>query len=300
VTEEQVVALLIEAGRLAEDQPGDPESLLERVQPHGGINRLARKTWDLLTGPMCENDVVALTRGLALADGIPGWSGGSVAGVIWSFQELERRSYSGLLELAEWVIAHDRNPYAPFGTMVHRDERLTSLRLSREVESSILQNARLERMLRDRMAPLEFERLHHHWLQTTFESVEATTEARQVNDELALSLEQAQGQLKSVTEELATLRRRATKRQRSEARSALLRDGTGLSPAERLRIVGAKEDVALGVFPPDWACTKASVLESLDDETRTALKQRLEGRRHGAWRRVYEALCRVDALSERS
>src|SRR5687767_2242523 len=99
------------------------------VQLHDAINRRAWQDWNAVIRRMIDEDVDALARGLSLADTLPGWIGGSVAAVIWVFQELERRSFPGLLALAEWIIEHDRNLYALFGTMKHREERLESLRI---------------------------------------------------------------------------------------------------------------------------------------------------------------------------
>ena len=111
-----VVTLLIAAGRREEiDITNIPEEL-NSIRHLDHINRLHWSTWDEVTQALDVDDLVALVKALAVAEEAFKWCGGSVAAVIWTFRELERRRYPDLKTLGE-CSQRDSNQYAPFGSM---------------------------------------------------------------------------------------------------------------------------------------------------------------------------------------
>lgn len=73
--------------------------------------------WYSLTDSLSETEHESLIRAITVAErDYPAFGGGSVSGVIWAFLRLQHRTQSSLDALADWILAHTDNRYAPFGT----------------------------------------------------------------------------------------------------------------------------------------------------------------------------------------
>ena len=126
----EVVEILIKIGRSPE-LTTKTRKLLKAIKPHDAIDRLGWDEWDDVTQPMTTDDLVALIKGLTVAEKYHKWSGGSVSAVIWTFRELERRDHDLSEQLADWILPRTDNPYAPFGSQNHG---ATSYREFTEIE----------------------------------------------------------------------------------------------------------------------------------------------------------------------
>ncbi len=112
-----VVRILIEIGTT-----GDPKANadhLEALKPYDSINREHWTAWNAVTDAISTEDLVALTRGLTLAESGNGWIGGSVAAAIWTFRQVEKRDPTLADELANWVLPRTLNPWVPYGRQNH-------------------------------------------------------------------------------------------------------------------------------------------------------------------------------------
>ncbi len=85
------------------------------LAPFRSINTLHWSDWDEVTLGLSDEDLVALTKGMAKCEMQFRWSGGSVSAVIWLFRALEGR-VSDTAGLANWLMENSDNPYIPFGT----------------------------------------------------------------------------------------------------------------------------------------------------------------------------------------
>ena len=291
----EVVRALVEAGRAACQGLGRAVPFLMQIQHQGVVNRQHWESWDAITRTMRTEDVVDLVRGLALADSLPGWGGGSVAGVIWVWRELERRDVADLSDLAEWVVKHDSNGYAPFGTMKHRELRLARLAAHKAMVMRMEKNKRLEAELRGRMTSAEYEEAFGAWLAAHLRGIKAAQEAQALLRRDAGQIVVLGSRLTAQEGKLSTLESQIARKNRAEKREALLRKGAALSSVERLRLVAANRDMPLAVFPADWAFVGASIVMDVDRSTRVLLAERLKDRRKGPWRRLYQTLCEIDA-----
>ena|SRR6056297_1652653 len=114
-----VVQHLIQIGRSGD--PDDPTTAahLDAIAKYSSINRKHWKDWNEITDPMPTHDVVALTKGLVLAELRHRWIGGSVAAAIWTFREVESRDTLVADELADWILPRTRNSYLPYGSNNH-------------------------------------------------------------------------------------------------------------------------------------------------------------------------------------
>jgi len=110
-----VIEKVIQIGRSPYPSPARRE-LLKAVKPYDEINRQHWSTWDEITAQMPTDDLIALIKGLTIAENHNNWIGGSVSSVIWTFRELQRRDGKLAMELAEWILPRSYNPYVPFGS----------------------------------------------------------------------------------------------------------------------------------------------------------------------------------------
>lgn len=107
---------LLEIGRRYKDCEDMIRPLLKQVSTFDEVNRLHWSEWDSVTRLMGTPDVLALFRGLVLTEKRLRWSGGSVAGAIWVFRELDHRDSSLGSAAADWALENSDNPWVPFGS----------------------------------------------------------------------------------------------------------------------------------------------------------------------------------------
>ncbi len=86
----------------------------ERV---GHFMRQRPDFWYSIADSIPEAELEALVRAITIAErDYPEFGGGSVSGVIWAFRRLQHRTHSNRDTLADWILAHTNNPWAPFGS----------------------------------------------------------------------------------------------------------------------------------------------------------------------------------------
>lgn len=112
-----VLDLLIALGRHDNaNQQLDAGSNLANLAPYDQINRLHWEAWNAVTEELNIEDLVALVRGLAIAEKQLRWCGGSVSAVIWTFRALAKRDKARADQLADWILSYSDNPYTPYGS----------------------------------------------------------------------------------------------------------------------------------------------------------------------------------------
>jgi hypothetical protein len=86
--------------------------------PEKRVGHLMRQTyefWFPIVDAVSATEAVALAKALTVAErDFPWFSGGSVSGVIWVFRRLQHKTHRQMDELADWILAHTTNGYAPF------------------------------------------------------------------------------------------------------------------------------------------------------------------------------------------
>lgn len=86
---------------------------LARSHDLGALNIVHWSAWDAVTAALSVDDLVALVKALTMMDNRC-VVGGSVAGVIWVYQDLEGRNCERAHSLDHWVSTHTRNFWADF------------------------------------------------------------------------------------------------------------------------------------------------------------------------------------------
>jgi hypothetical protein len=134
-----VLDLLLDLGRdESENSPFDAGDCLITLAPYDHINRLHGDTWDAVTEGVSIEDLVALVRGLAIAEKQLRWCGGSVSAVIWTFRRLEWRDKARADQLADWILQYSENPYEPYGS--DRGSARSVAEVNRQREARLARN----------------------------------------------------------------------------------------------------------------------------------------------------------------
>jgi hypothetical protein len=126
------------------------------LAPFRSINTLHWSDWDEIALELSDEDLVSLTKGMAMCEMQFRWGGGSVSAVIWLFRAIERRTLDTEC-LANWLLENSDNPYIPFGTNRGRAASISEMherRAARELAKE--QNLRADQ---DRKVAAEAARL---------------------------------------------------------------------------------------------------------------------------------------------
>ena len=86
----------------------------------GHFMRQSAQFWDSVANSLSDVELEALIRAITVAErDLPLFGGGSVSGVIWMFHRLQQRKQAELDELADWILGHTSNDWAPYGRTNH-------------------------------------------------------------------------------------------------------------------------------------------------------------------------------------
>jgi hypothetical protein len=311
----KIIGRLIEAGKLAETNvPSAIEAIKASSLTWDSLHKGPAEGWRAAGQTLFHDHLKCLARALALVDALPMFRSGSVAPVIWIFQELERREDPELLSMAEWIVEHDQeNGYVPFGTMAHREERLNALRAHdahkklvaerRELHAVLeVKNSEYSNDLRQQLGSLEHEVSLNKWLKSQHDEMSRRTQeaeelgrAKAEVAELARKCAGRDDEVARLTEELLTRDRMIAKLTRDRKRQSIIESGAILNSEDRFKFIFRNPQLPILSLPEEWACHDEKVLVFLKPEIRNALISRMQRIRRGPWRGVYNALCKLEA-----
>jgi hypothetical protein len=111
-----VLQNLIALGNLSENDSPERRKLFEALRPFDSCGRTHANAWISATEKLSAEQISSLTRGLVFAEELlPGWNGGSVSGIIWTFRAFQQKAPEQADELADWIFKHSTNNYVPHG-----------------------------------------------------------------------------------------------------------------------------------------------------------------------------------------
>ena len=117
------VALLRELVRIGGTEAFD--ELRQSFDPYpellnGQMMRQRPEFWESIAAGLSDADLADLIKALTVAEhSLPHFRSGSVAPVIFLFRHLRSRQFSGVDELADWIVRHSDNDYLPWGSSRH-------------------------------------------------------------------------------------------------------------------------------------------------------------------------------------
>jgi len=284
--ESDVLDKLVAIGRSDPDSE-QVASLLEQIKHKDEVNRLSWTEWDAVTKAMPTEDVVALAKGLALAESRLRWCGGSVAAVIWVFRELRRRDPGTAEAVAEWIGTQwVKAGYENYWAHFPDPQELRHRRETREVTG---ENDAIEDELKQGWSVLAWEKRKHEWLVREREELRNRRERQRQEDERRAREQSLVDELEKLKSEELSLTTQLNRFRRAEDRRRLLREAESMSLMERLQLV-ADRDFDIGFYPEEWAHVEAQLLASLSQEVRQKLIGKLRERKKGPWKSLVDHL----------
>ncbi len=95
----------------------------------GQFMRMHFAAWYEVAESLESEKLASLIKSLTIAEmQVPNFLSGSVSPVIWLFRKLSERDFSGLEELADWVLARSTNEYLPTGNYNYQARSMADLR----------------------------------------------------------------------------------------------------------------------------------------------------------------------------
>lgn len=100
-----------------------------------------------LWGSKGDEDLIALFKGLVLAEGFYGETCNSTTITAHIYREIQRRNLDGNYEIADFAFTHSKNDYTPFGTTRHGTNMKEHLKFQTDLELR-RQHERLNKRIR--------------------------------------------------------------------------------------------------------------------------------------------------------
>ena len=209
-------------------------------------------------------DGAAMIRGLAIAEecGYSEW-GGSVSMVNWSFAVFrQHHPVQVWAELVDWIVVHTRNPYIPFNFQRTRHQWETC----REGSPSPDETWRRVVDVETRRQKERAERMERESRESKERSERATQ--RKIQRLKDSEVHEARSHTRSIE------------------RRGVCAELEALSPLQRLARICADESFPLDFYPKEFADVDDEVIDVMPDSLRSALRERLKGRRKGCWHKL--------------
>tara|TARA_B110000046_G_scaffold71288_1_gene79218 strand:+ start:332 stop:670 length:339 start_codon:yes stop_codon:yes gene_type:complete len=107
---ENIISDLIKVGR------SFPTNIheLKKQFTDDSINRLHWREWNFFCEKLNNEDLTFLFRGIVQVESKLNWIGGSVAGGVWIYKNIQKRNLDNENELSNWSSANTNNPYLKF------------------------------------------------------------------------------------------------------------------------------------------------------------------------------------------
>jgi hypothetical protein len=250
--------VLIELGNADVKSESDLKTRLDKLRRYSFYVLARGAEHDFKCIPsLSAADGAAMIRGLAIAEecGYSEW-GGSVSMVNWSFAVFrQHHPLSVWAELADWIVAHTKNPYIPFN----------------------------------------FRRTRYQWEvcregspspEETWRRVGEAESRRQRERAERMDRESREAREREIQREAQRRKNREEHEERSRTRS-LQRLGVcseleRLPPLQRLELIGSDKSYPLEFYPAKFAAVDGATIATMSETLRSALLERLKDRRKGS------------------
>ena len=121
------------------------------------INRQSIKFWNEEIKEINNENLIFLFKGIVFVEKELCWNGGSVAGGIWIYKEIDFRNLDNDYNIANWTFANTNNDYLPFGStnygaknIIEYNNRKWNISKSREIEKFSKEINKLNRNINGR------------------------------------------------------------------------------------------------------------------------------------------------------
>jgi hypothetical protein len=108
---------LIELISIGEHQTAIAVDKLQYFKNKDYINRQGFQTWKMLLVNASDNDLIMIFKGIVYVEKELNWIGGSVAGAIWVYREIQNRGLDREGKIADFGFKNSDNPWVPYGSL---------------------------------------------------------------------------------------------------------------------------------------------------------------------------------------
>ncbi len=88
------------------------------------INRLSNLIWSKELAKLTNSEIIFLFKGIVYLENEFNWTGGSVAGGIWIYREIQNRGLDNDFSVANWSLLNSKNEYIPFGSTNYNSKNI--------------------------------------------------------------------------------------------------------------------------------------------------------------------------------
>lgn len=279
-----IIDHLMALGRIDDIGSSESTRLLESLTTFERFYERHWSEWDSNFKLMNDDDVTALVQGLAVAEKAL-WGSGSVSPLIWAYMELVRRGPDVAFNAGEWIVRHnlDANYCVGYGNLRER------VRI-KDLQASI---AEMERVSIKEWGELHWHERKQTWLQGEMRLIEQRRQQKNEEQERINALQERQERQRLLIQELEQLKQRnhvLNSYYLAKRREEIIESTRELDEASRLRIIAEEDEFGVGFFPMEWANVAEESLSSLEPDTIQLLMAKIQERKKGPWRQLYERL----------
>lgn len=249
----EIIDRFVRLGQANSENDPSFKTLLSEISSYSHVNRLHWNEWNPFTKKMSTSNLESLIKGLTIAETHYKWSGGSVAAVIWVFNQFANREQPQLVEkVAMWVFENRWNCYIPFGTLKYSSYE------------------------------------DYIWKHSTgyYELKRKKIEAHKKREKE----QQKVANRRRLDKARTVIEHKNRAQQKAKNRQKTIDNLTDMVPEERWNFIAMNKSVTIDYYPTEWANESEQVLRTLSSETRTALIERLHYKRKGPWKKLRKLL----------
>lgn len=272
---------------ISEMNPSDDnfKTSVENLKADDEINRLGHQQWHSMLESFTVSDCVKIGKGLALAEAMNHWSGGSVAGIIWVHNDIYKRDNIEAERLAffveeAWRNLNYDNDWARFVGRARKkreakliEEEINQLASEQnQIEKSLMQELGKKTWLKRKANFLENELAITKQLQNISILEKHVEELTEKNSELLAKNYKLQSYFKT------------------NERRRLIQKGDAAGCHEKVKIICQNRTFNINSFPESWAKEITNSLGELDDEEINILFEILNKATSKMWRSLKKKL----------
>lgn len=276
---------------LSEMTPSDDnfKTSVENLKADDKINRLNPQHWRSLLKYFTVSDCVKIGKGLALAEAMNHWCGGSVAGIIWVYDEIFRRNeieakrFSFFVE-ETWRNLNYNNHWAKFVDYA-REKRKAKL-IEEKINQLASTQSQIEKSLMQELGRETWLKRKANFLENELSIIKQLQSIRSDNESLKKHVEE----LTKKNSELLAKNYQLQTYFKTSVRRLLIQKGDAAGCHEKVKIICQNQIFNINSFPESWAKDIINSLGELDSEEINVLIEILNKATSKLWRSLKKKL----------
>lgn len=283
---------------LSEMNPSDDnfKTNVENLKADDEINRLSPQQWYSMLESFTVSDCVKIGKGLAMAEAINHWGGGSVAGIIWVYNEISKRDNIEAERLAlfveeTWRNLNYDNYWAKFVNQA--SEKRKAKLIEEEINQLASEQNQIEKFLMQELGMKTWLKRKANFLENELAITKQLQNIRSENESLKENNSILKKYVEELTEKNSELLAKNHQLQsyfNTNERRLLIQKGDAAGCHEKVKIICQNRAFNINSFPESWAKDIVNSLGELDDEEINILFEILNKATSKIWRSLEKKL----------